>query len=245
MRDQIKILNVNVDCVNLDEAMQKVEEFVLEQKPHHIVTANPEIIYASNYNPELLGIVNHAALVTADGTGVVWASGQLGRHLQERVTGIDLVYKICEKAPQKGWKLFILGSAPGVADAAADNIRKMYPGVEIVGTQHGYFKPEEEPEIVEIIKKSTPDVLFVALGAPKQEFWISKYMDELQVPVMLGIGGSMDVLSGNVKRAPEIWQKMNLEWLYRLLSQPSRWKRMLNLPKFAVEVLKQKRKKIR
>lgn len=243
MRDQIKILNVNVDCVNLDEAMQKVEEFVLEQKPHHIVTANPEIIYASNYNPELLGIVNHAALVTADGTGVVWASGQLGRHLQERVTGIDLVYKICEKAPQKGWKLFILGSAPGVADAAADNIRKMYPGVEIVGTQHGYFKPEEEPEIVEIIKKSTPDVLFVALGAPKQEFWISKYMDELQVPVMLGIGGSMDVLSGNVKRAPEIWQKMNLEWLYRLLSQPSRWKRMLNLPKFAVEVLKQKRRK--
>lgn len=243
MRDQIKILNVNVDCVNLDEAMQKVEEFVLEQKPHHIVTANPEIIYASNYNPELLGIVNHAALVTADGTGVVWASGQLGRHLQERVTGIDLVYKICEKAPQKGWKLFILGSAPGVADAAADNIRKMYPGVEIVGTQHGYFKPEEEPEIVEMIKKSTPDVLFVALGAPKQEFWISKYMDELQVPVMLGIGGSMDVLSGNVKRAPEIWQKMNLEWLYRLLSQPSRWKRMLNLPKFAVEVLKQKRRK--
>lgn len=243
MRDQIKILNVNVDCVNLDEAMQKVEEFVLEQKPHHIVTANPEIIYASNYNPELLGIVNHAALVTADGTGVVWASGQLGRHLQERVTGIDLVYKICEKAPQKGWKLFILGSAPGVADAAADNIRKMYPGVEIVGTQHGYFKPEEEPEIVEIIKKSTPDVLFVALGAPKQEFWISKHMDELQVPVMLGIGGSMDVLSGNVKRAPEIWQKMNLEWLYRLLSQPSRWKRMLNLPKFAVEVLKQKRRK--
>lgn len=243
MRDQIKILNVNVDCVNLDEAMQKVEEFVLEQKPHHIVTANPEIIYASNYNPELLGIVNHAALVTADGTGVVWASGQLGRHLQERVTGIDLVCKICEKAPQKGWKLFILGSAPGVADAAADNIRKMYPGVEIVGTQHGYFKPEEEPEIVEMIKKSTPDVLFVALGAPKQEFWISKYMDELQVPVMLGIGGSMDVLSGNVKRAPEIWQKMNLEWLYRLLSQPSRWKRMLNLPKFAVEVLKQKRRK--
>lgn len=243
MRNQIKILNVNVDCVNLDEAMQKVEEFVLEQKPHHIVTANPEIIYASNYNPELLGIVNHAALVTADGTGVVWASGQLGRHLQERVTGIDLVYKICEKAPQKGWKLFILGSAPGVADAAADNIRKMYPGVEIVGTQHGYFKPEEEPEIVEMIKKSTPDVLFVALGAPKQEFWISKYMDELQVPVMLGIGGSMDVLSGNVKRAPEIWQKMNLEWLYRLLSQPSRWKRMLNLPKFAVEVLKQKRRK--
>lgn len=243
MRDQIKILNVNVDCVNLDEAMQKVEEFVLEQKPHHIVTANPEIIYASNYNPELLGIVNHAALVTADGTGVVWASGQLGRHLQERVTGIDLVYKICEKAPQKGWKLFILGSAPGVADAAADNIRKMYPGVEIVGTQHGYFKPEEEPEIVEMIKKSTPDVLFVALGAPKQEFWISKHMDELQVPVMLGIGGSMDVLSGNVKRAPEIWQKMNLEWLYRLLSQPSRWKRMLNLPKFAVEVLKQKRRK--
>lgn len=243
MRDQVKILNVNVDCVNLDEAMQKVEEFVLEQKPHHIVTANPEIIYASNYNPELLGIVNHAALVTADGTGVVWASGQLGRHLQERVTGIDLVYKICEKAPQKGWKLFILGSAPGVADAAADNIRKMYPGVEIVGTQHGYFKPEEEPEIVEMIKKSTPDVLFVALGAPKQEFWISKHMDELQVPVMLGIGGSMDVLSGNVKRAPEIWQKMNLEWLYRLLSQPSRWKRMLNLPKFAVEVLKQKRRK--
>lgn len=240
MREQVKILNIGVDCVNLDEAMERIGGFIQEKSPHHIVTANPEIIYASNYNPELMTIVNHAALITADGAGVVWAAGQLGRPLKERVTGIDLVYRICEKAPEQGWKIFILGSAPGVADTAAENIRNAYPGIQIVGTQHGYFKPEEEPEIVEAIKTAAPDVLFVALGAPKQEMWISRYKETLQVPAMLGIGGSMDVLSGNVKRAPEIWQKMNLEWLYRLISQPSRWRRMLNLPKFAVAVLKQK-----
>ena len=240
MREQVKILNIGVDCVNLDEAMERIGGFIQEKSPHHIVTANPEIIYASNYNPELMTIVNHAALITADGAGVVWAAGQLGRPLKERVTGIDLVYRICEKAPEQGWKIFILGSAPGVADTAAENIRNAYPGIQIVGTQHGYFKPEEEPGIVETIKTAAPDVLFVALGAPKQEMWISRYKETLQVPAMLGIGGSMDVLSGNVKRAPEIWQKMNLEWLYRLLSQPSRWRRMLNLPKFAVAVLKQK-----
>lgn len=240
MREQVKILNIGVDCVNLDEAMERIGGFIQEKSPHHIVTANPEIIYASNYNPELMTIVNHAALITADGAGVVWAAGQLGRPLKERVTGIDLVYRICEKAPEQGWKIFILGSAPGVADTAAENIRNAYPGIQIVGTQHGYFKPEEEPGIVEAIKTAAPDVLFVALGAPKQEMWISQYKETLQVPAMLGIGGSMDVLSGNVKRAPEIWQKMNLEWLYRLISQPSRWRRMLNLPKFAVAVLKQK-----
>ena len=150
-----------------------------------------------------------------------------------------MVNSICEQSARKGWKLYILGSAPGVAATAAVNIRQKFPGCNIVGTHHGYFNAKEEKQIVAELLQLQPDVLFVALGAPKQEYWIAEHMTQLQIPVSMGIGGSMDVLSGNVKRAPRWMQKMSLEWLYRLLIQPTRFKRVLALPKFMLAVKKQ------
>ena len=239
MAERLNILGVGIDCIDSEEALTQIENFIADGNPHQVVTANAEIIYQANRNEKMRNVINQAQMVTADGSGVVWASKQLGRPLRQRVTGIDLVNSICEQSARKGWKLYILGSAPGVAATAAVNIRQKFPGCNIVGTHHGYFNAKEEKQIVAELLQLQPDVLFVALGAPKQEYWIAGHMAQLQIPVSMGIGGSMDVLSGNVKRAPRWMQKMSLEWLYRLLIQPTRFKRVLALPKFMLAVKKQ------
>ncbi len=239
MAERLNILGVGIDCIDSEEALTQIENFIADGNPHQVVTANAEIIYQASRNEKMRNVINQAQMVTADGSGVVWASKQLGRPLRQRVTGIDLVNSICEQSARKGWKLYILGSAPGVAATAAVNIRQKFPGCNIVGTHHGYFNAKEEKQIVAELLQLQPDVLFVALGAPKQEYWIAEHMAQLQIPVSMGIGGSMDVLSGNVKRAPRWMQKMSLEWLYRLLIQPTRFKRVLALPKFMLAVKKQ------
>ena len=239
MAERLNILGVGIDCIDSEEALTQIENFIADGNPHQVVTANAEIIYQANRNEKMRNVINQAQMVTADGSGVVWASKQLGRPLRQRVTGIDLVNSICEQSARNGWKLYILGSAPGVAATAAVNIRQKFPGCNIVGTHHGYFNAKEEKQIVAELLQLQPDVLFVALGAPKQEYWIAEHMAQLQIPVSMGIGGSMDVLSGNVKRAPRWMQKMSLEWLYRLLIQPTRFKRVLALPKFMLAVKKQ------
>ena len=236
--ESMQILGTRVDRLTAKEALDTVAAFIESGEPHQIVTANAEIIYQASKNEKMQQVINNASLVTADGSGVVWASNQLGKPLAERVTGIDLVNAICEASAEKGWRIYILGSAPGVADQAAQNIMAKYPGCNIVGTHHGYFKESDEPDIMVEIQQLQPDVLFVALGAPKQEYWIVEHNPVLKIPVAMGIGGSMDVLSGNVKRAPLWMQKMSLEWLYRLIIQPSRWRRMLALPKFMLAVKK-------
>ena len=243
MNKRLEILGIGVDRVTAAEALQRVADFIVEGRAngftHQIVTANAEIIYQASKDEKMAQVINHAQMVTADGSGVVWASKQLGNPLAERVTGIDLVNDICAASAKYGWKLYILGSAPGVADTAAENIRAKYPGCNIVGTHHGYFDAAQEQNILAELRELKPDVLFVALGAPKQEYWIADHIQQLGIPVAMGIGGSMDVLSGNVKRAPQWMQKLSLEWLYRLLIQPSRYKRMLALPKFMLAVKKQ------
>lgn len=239
MKERIKILGVGIDQVNNQEALQCIRTFIASGKPHRVITANPEIIYRAREDKKLRDMLQTADLVTADGAGVVWASKQLGQPLQERVTGIDLVNEICKQAAKESWKIYILGSAPGVAATAAINIQNKYPGCTIVGTHHGYFDAKEEKQIIAELEQLHPDVLFVALGAPKQEYWIADHIAKLQIPVGMGIGGSMDVLSGNVRRAPKLMQKLNIEWLYRLVSQPTRFKRMLVLPQFMIAVKKQ------
>lgn len=244
MNKRLEILGVGVDRVSSSEALARIATFITEGRAtgasHQIVTANAEIIYQASKNEKMRTVINQAQLVTADGSGVVWASKQLGEPLAERVTGIDLVNSICAASAQYGWKLYILGSAPGVADTAAQNICDKYPGCNIIGTHHGYFDEKEEQKILEELREQKPDVLFVALGAPKQEYWIAEHVSALGIPVAMGIGGSMDVLSGNVKRAPQWMQKLSLEWLYRVLIQPTRFKRVLALPKFMLAVKKQK-----
>lgn len=239
MEKRLEILGVGIDKVNSREVLQQIGQFIASGKPHQIVTANAEIIYQASKNDKMKTVINAAQMVTADGSGVVWASRQLGQPLQQRVTGIDLVNSICQQSAKDKWKIYILGSAPGVAATAANNIQNKFPGCNIIGTHHGYFDSEEEKQIIAELEQLKPDVLFVALGAPKQEYWIADHLPQLQIPVAMGIGGSMDVLSGNVKRAPKWMQKMSLEWLYRLLIQPTRFKRVLALPKFMLAVKKQ------
>lgn len=243
MGERLEILGVGIDKVNSQQALEKIGEFIASGQSHQIVTANAEIIYQASKNEKMRNVINNAQMVTADGSGVVWASRQLGEPLEQRVTGIDLVNSICEQSAKDKWKIYILGSAPGVAATAAVNIRDKFPGCNIVGTHHGYFNAKEEKQILAELKQLKPDVLFVALGAPKQEYWIADHLADLGIPVGMGIGGSMDVLSGNVKRAPEWMQKMSLEWLYRLLIQPARFKRVLALPKFMLAVRKQAKQK--
>lgn len=242
METRLQILGVGIDPINSAQALDRVGAFIEEGTPHQIVTANAEIIYQASHNEKMKQIINQAQMVTADGSGVVWASKELGKPLSQRVTGIDLVNSICRASAEKGWKLYILGSAPGVADTAAENIKKSFPGCNIIGTHHGYFDAGEEEDILAELRELKPDVLFVALGAPKQEYWIADHVPGLGIPVAMGIGGSMDVLSGNVKRAPKWMQKMSLEWLYRVLIQPTRFKRILALPKFMLAVKKQAKK---
>ncbi len=243
MEQRLEILGIGIDKVNSQQALEKIAEFIASGQPHQIVTANAEIIYQASKNEKMRNVINNAQMVTADGSGVVWASRKLGEPLEQRVTGIDLVNSICERSAADKWKIYILGSAPGVAATAAMNIRDKFPGCNIVGTHHGYFNGKEEKQILAELEQLKPDVLFVALGAPKQEYWIADHLADLGIPVGMGIGGSMDVLSGNVKRAPKWMQKMSLEWLYRLLIQPARFKRVLALPKFMLAVKKQAKQK--
>lgn len=243
MRRRIYVLGSLIDKVNRKEAIGKIEEFIEEKTPHHVITANAEIIYLGTENKSLSRTLNKADLVTADGSGVIWASKYLGDPIEERVTGIDLLDAICKDANQKGWKLYFLGAAPGIAEKAVLKVLELYPECQIVGYENGYFKEDDEERIVENIKKANPDILFVALGAPRQEFWIREHLKELEVPVCMGVGGSFDVLAGKVDRAPEWMQKSGLEWLYRLIKEPWRFKRMLSLPKFVLAVVKQKQTK--
>ena len=239
MGERLEILGVGIDRIDSQQALQQIGEFIENGEPHQIVTANAEIIYQASKNEKMRNVINAAQMVTADGSGVVWASRQLGQPLAQRVTGIDLVNSICQQSAKEKWKIYILGSAPGVAATAAVNIRNKFPGCNIIGTHHGYFNAKEEKQILAELEQLKPDVLFVALGAPKQEYWIADHIQKLGIPVAMGIGGSMDVLSGNVKRAPKWMQKMSLEWLYRLLIQPTRFKRVLALPKSMLAVKKQ------
>jgi len=239
MENRLEILGVGIDRMDNQQAIEQIAAFIASGTPHQVLTANPEMLYRAQRDKKMREMMNAAQLVTADGTGVVWASRKLGEPLAERVTGIDLVNSICQRAAKQGWRIYILGSAPGVAATAAVNIRNKFPGCNIVGTHHGYFNAKEEKQIIAELEQLRPDVLFVALGAPKQDYWIANHLQHLQIPLAMGIGGTMDVLSGNIKRAPRLMQKLNLEWLYRLLIQPSRYRRMLVLPKFMLSVRKQ------
>lgn len=235
------ILGCKVHLVNMAEAMQIVEQMIEDdQNGNQVVTLNAEIIYQTKKEIKLQNIINQANLVTADGIGTVWAARTLGYPQKERVSGIDLIHELCIMGATRGWKIYLLGAAPGVAKKAGQELKQSYPGLKVCGSWHGYFSLQDENEIIADINSKSPDILFVALGAPKQEYWINQKRDTLKVPVCMGVGGSFDVIAGIKKRAPKVFIALNLEWLYRLLTEPSRWKRQLALPAFVLAVLKQK-----
>ena len=221
----------------------KAEDAESQNVVHHIITLNAEILYNAQSNEELMRVIKKADLITPDGSGTVWGIKQLTGQDVDRVTGIDLMQEICRLSKVNEWNVFLFGGKPGIADEASRNLEEDY-GTRVSGMLNGYFKPEDEESIVERINDSDTDILFVALGAPKQELWIDKYRDQLQVPVVIGVGGSFDVISGHVERAPIFFQKIGMEWLYRLIKEPWRWKRMTALPKFMMLVKKTKKKKV-
>ncbi len=189
---------------------------------------------------ELRVILEKAALVTPESSGILWASSRLGQPLKEFTPGIDLMLAVCRIAADDGHPVYLLGAAPGTAERASRALGVRYPKLKIVGTHHGYFQRADDPSVIGMIRQAKPHVLFVGMGMPAQEKWIAKHLSELGVRVVMGVGGSFDVLSGKLKRAPGVMRHLGIEWLYRLSQEPWRWRRIAQLPVFAWHVLREK-----
>lgn len=238
MVEPIRILGVPVHALTMQEAVDTLEERLLAKEQTFVVTANAEIIMMCQENAEYNEIVGQKAdLVLPDGAGAVWAGRHLGYKVPERVAGFDLYNKLLALAAQKGYCSYFFGGAPGIADAAKAKAEELYPGVQVVGCHNGYFTDAEVSGIIEEINSSGAEMLFVALGAPKQEKFLLAHRDELKPCILMGIGGSFDVLAGKMERAPKWMQEASLEWAFRLYKQPSRFMRMLALPKFVLKVI--------
>lgn len=243
--DKLSIMGVRIDNITMDEAVKAAEEKIQKNEQYIIYTPNTEIIMMCQKDGEFLNFMNRSDINTPDGVGLIYASKIKKHPLKEKVAGYDLSVNLLKLANEKGLKLYVVGGKPGVAEAAMKNVQKAYPNIKIVGAQHGYFKGshlgkfghEEELAIIEDINKHQPHILFVGFGAKKQEQWIDYNKDSLKVNVIIGNGGTLDGLAGLVKRAPDIFIKLGLEWLYRLIKEPKRIRRQIVLPVFMLKVL--------
>ena len=236
MAERVNILGVDVDAVTMAEAVDVVRRAMDTRAGVMVATANAEMLMRATHDEELRRILNASALVVPDGAGTVWAARHLGHAMPERVAGYDLAQELLRCAPAEGRRIYFFGSAPGVAEKAKAKAEQLYPGIEIVGVRNGFFSPADNAAIIAEIRAARPDLLLVALGVPKQEKWIAAHLAELDVPVAIGVGGTLDVMAGVMKRAPHWMQKAKLEWLFRGLMQPKRAGRLLALPKFVLKV---------
>lgn len=236
MAERVNILGVDVDAVTMAEAVDVVRRAMDTRAGVMVATANAEMLMRATHDDELRHILNASALVVPDGAGTVWAARHLGHAMPERVAGYDLAQELLRCAPAEGRRVYFFGSAPGVAEKAKAKAEQLYPGIEIVGVRNGFFSPADNAAIIAEIRAARPDLLLVALGVPKQEKWIAAHLAALDVPVAIGVGGTLDVMAGVMKRAPHWMQKAKLEWLFRGLMQPKRAGRLLALPKFVLKV---------
>lgn len=230
---KIDILGVGIDDLSLEEAVAAGTALMEKDGFHYVVTPNPEFILSAKKDETFRSILNQADLALPDGIGVVYAAKILGRPLKGRAPGVDFAQGLMARMARSGQALYLLGAKPGVAEQAAENLRKTHPGLHICGTHDGYFK--EDKPVVDAIRAAKADVVFVCLGAPKQELWMAKNGPETGAKLAVGLGGCLDVFAGNIQRAPELWQKAGLEWLYRLIREPSRIGRMARLPLILVD----------
>lgn len=236
MNKKLNILGVGVNTYNMASACDFLVKALDSDSMTKVYTPNSEILLHAYKNPNYAEVLNRGELICADGIGVVYASKILGYPLPERVSGFDLANELLGACAPMGKTLYLFGGKPGVAQKASEKIVSLYPGIKIVGISDGYFDAEKEKAIINDINEKKPDILFVCLGFPKQEIWIDANSD-LNAKIAMGIGGSLDVFAGEVKRAPKIYQRLGLEWFYRLIKQPSRFIRMLALPKFGFTVI--------
>ncbi len=237
---KVNILGTNVDNVTFKEAIDILKGYLKGDKNNIVVTPNPEMIVLAKDDAEFRNILNSASICTADGIGVVYASRLTKTKIKERVCGFDMTLEMIKSYKETNASFYILGAGKGVALNAVSNLKEEYKGINILGSHDGYFDSDEERIIIEEIQNLKPDILIIGLGMKKQEMFAHKYKDVLPCKIMFCVGGTIDVLSGEVKRAPQIFIKLNLEWLYRLLKNPTRFARMLKLPYFVLLVLAEK-----
>ena len=225
---KIDILGIQFDNLTREEAKKAGAELLHSKSFHYVVTPNPEFILAADKDLEFQKILNQADLVLPDGIGVVYSAKILGTPLKGRVAGFDFACDMLDVLDEMGGRLFLLGAKPGVAEEAGRRILETHPNIVLCGTHDGYFK-DSDPVAREVAQAS-PDLLFVCLGAPKQEKWITRFGLVTGAKLAIGLGGALDVFAGNVERAPEQWQRMGMEWAYRLMKEPKRIGRMAKLP---------------
>lgn len=238
---RINVLGVGFDNVTMKEAVARGTELLGQPGAHYVVTPNPEIVEVCRENPEAMRAVNGADLVLADGIGVVKGARMLGTPMKAKVPGIEFAAGLMEEMAAKGMSLYLLGAKPGVAETAGKRLAEKYPGLTIAGTHDGYF--QDDGPVIEAIRNSGADAVFVCLGAPKQELWMARNGSATNARLLCGLGGSLDVFAGTVKRAPRFWSDHGLEWFYRLCKEPRRIGRMMKLPLFLVHVQQEKRRK--
>lgn len=237
---QLEILGVRVDVVTYAELLSEVDAFVAARRPHQIVTLNPEMLVAAHGDDAFREQLNGADLNVADGVGLILAARLLGKHLPARITGSDGIFRLASHCAVRGYRPYLLGAAPGVAEKAVERLAELYPRLQVAGTFAGSPRAEDEAAIVERVRAAAPDLLFVAYGVPAEEAWITRNRGRLGVPVMIGVGGAFDYVAGVTRRAPAWMRRVGLEWLHRLAREPWRWRRQLALPRFAFLVLRQR-----
>ncbi|HHU81965.1 MAG TPA: WecB/TagA/CpsF family glycosyltransferase [Firmicutes bacterium] len=232
MGKEAMVLGLPVHTVTMTEAVAKIRQALAAGLRMRVVTLNPEMVIAARRDPEFAAALCRGDLVVPDGYGVVWALRRSGHKGQERIAGVDLVENLFTAGTPGGLRIYLLGGAAGVAEAAAERIAARWSGVRVVGTAHGYFPPPAEDEVIRKINDAHPQVLLAGMGLPRQELWLAENWDKLQVTVGIGMGGALDLWAGKVKRAPYLLRKSRLEWLYRALQEPARFRRLLVLPGF-------------
>jgi N-acetylglucosaminyldiphosphoundecaprenol N-acetyl-beta-D-mannosaminyltransferase len=235
---QARVLGVRVDCVDMDGALARIEVLVDAGGHHLVATVNPEFVMRARGDREFARVLETADLCIPDGSGVVWAARRQGCSMPGPVTGVDLIPPLAALCARRGWRLFLLGAGPGVAEDLAARLRRDHPGLD-VGAFAGSAEPAADAETVAAVARHRPQVLLVAFGAPRQELWIDRAGRSLEVPVAIGVGGSFDYLTGRVPRAPGWMRSAGLEWLFRLVRQPWRLRRMAVLPIYALRVLRE------
>jgi len=236
-----KYLGVYVTTMNYEEIIADVKERMAKGKKSTVIAVNPEKLIAAGKDEQVKNLINSATYQIPDGIGVVLASKLKGGNIRSRVTGIDMMERLLQFAAQENHGVFLFGAKEEVVKKAKENLEARHPGLQVVGYSNGYVQDHEE--LVKKINASGAKILFVALGSPRQELWIQKYIDELQVKVFQGVGGSFDVFAGHVKRAPKLFRNLGLEWFYRLVTDPKRFKRQLALPLFLWKILLEKQPK--
>ena len=228
------ILGCRLDPLDADSATEAILRYAQTEANAQIVTLGTEMVVYAQRDERYRDVVNACALSLCDTIGLLGVARVRGSRLRARVTGVEMIEHLCAGAARQGIPIFLFGGAPGVAEIAAKNLQTQYPGLIVAGTRDGYFPEEESPDIAQSIKRSGAKLLFAGLGFPKQEFWLSQWLKATGCGAGMGVGGSFDVISGKLERAPERWRKMHAEWLYRLIREPKRWRRQLALPYFVV-----------